>query len=116
MAGISVAKKIAGMAEAQYVGVVPHNPLSAVSTAACIQLDACIPNFSIQELGGWNSYPEAVKTSVRLEKGFLTVPEELGLGIELVDKYVSKYPRRSKGIGVRTTERKADGSLMVATH
>ena len=46
----------------------------------------------------------------------MTVPEELGLGIELVDKYVSKYPRRSKGIDVRTTERKADGSLMVATH
>jgi len=114
--GISAAKKIAGMAEAQYVGVVPHNPLSAVSTAACIQLDACIPNFSIQELGGWNSYPEAVKTSVRLEKGFLTVPEKPGLGVELLDEYVSRYPRRSRGIDVRATERKVDGSLVVATH
>src|SRR5205814_1655574 len=47
--GITGAKKIAALAEANYVGVVPHNPLGPVSTAACLQLAACIPNFSIQE-------------------------------------------------------------------
>ena len=35
--GISGAKKVAALAEAHYVGVVPHNPLSPVSTAACLQ-------------------------------------------------------------------------------
>ena len=39
-------KKIAALAEAHHVGVVPHNPLSPVSTAACLQLAACIPNFA----------------------------------------------------------------------
>lgn len=29
--------------------IVPHNPLGPVSTAACLQLDAAIPNFGIQE-------------------------------------------------------------------
>ena len=48
--GITHSKKIAALAEANYVNVVPHNPLSPVSTAACIQLAACIPNFAIQEL------------------------------------------------------------------
>jgi len=111
--GISVAKKIAGIAEAQYIGFIPHNPLSAVSTAACIQIDACIPNFSIQELGGWNDYPDAVKTSVKLEKGYLTVPDAPGLGVELIDKYVNRYPRRSRGI--ITTDLKVDGSVVTAT-
>ena len=48
--GITHAKKIAALAEAFHVQVVPHNPLSPVSTAVCVQLAACIPNFAIQEL------------------------------------------------------------------
>ena len=47
--GITGAKKIAALAEARHVGVVPHNPLGPVSTAACLQLAACIPNFALQE-------------------------------------------------------------------
>src|SRR5919108_4874046 len=47
--GISGTKKIAALAEAHHVGVVPHNPLGPVSTAACLQLAACIPNFALQE-------------------------------------------------------------------
>lgn len=38
--GITNIKKIAAIAEANYIGVVPHNPLSAVLTAACVHLDA----------------------------------------------------------------------------
>lgn len=49
LGGITPAKKVAAMAEANYVGIVPHNPLGPVSTAACLQLDASIPNFTIQE-------------------------------------------------------------------
>ena len=47
--GISATKKIAAAAEARHVGVVPHNPLSPVSTAACLQIAASVPNFSLQE-------------------------------------------------------------------
>ena len=47
--GITGAKKIAALAEARHVGVVPHNPLSPVSTAACIQIAAAVPNFALQE-------------------------------------------------------------------
>ena len=48
--GISQVKKIAAMAEAYYVAVAAHNPLSPVATAACLHLDAAIPNFLIQEV------------------------------------------------------------------
>ena len=41
--GITGAKKIAALAEAHHVGVVPHNPLGPVSTAACLQIAACHP-------------------------------------------------------------------------
>ena len=47
--GLTNIKKIAAIAEAYDAQVVPHNPLSPVSTAACVQLAACIPNFALQE-------------------------------------------------------------------
>ena len=45
--GITGAKKVAAIAEAHDAWVVPHNPLSPISTAACLQIAACIPNFEI---------------------------------------------------------------------
>ena len=51
--GITGAKKIAALAEAHDAWIVPHNPLSPVSTAACLQIAACIPNFAIQEGSYW---------------------------------------------------------------
>ena len=71
--GLTHSKKIAAIAEAHYVGVVPHNPLSPVSTAACLQLAACIPNFAIQEYPTGELEPpksEIVKTPLKLENGF----------------------------------------------
>ena len=47
--GLTNAKKIAALAEAYCAPVVPHNPLNPVSTAGCVQLAACIPNFALQE-------------------------------------------------------------------
>lgn len=83
--GLTPAKKIAAMAEAFGIKVVPHNPgnLSPLSTAACIQLCAAIPNFGIMELPhDENDSPknEIVKSDVRLEKGYLLIPETSGIG------------------------------------
>ena len=73
------------MAEAQHVKVIPHNPLSPVSTAACVQLDACIPNFALQEYTGESEPPksELLVEPLELIDGYLTVPEGPGLSIEL---------------------------------
>ena len=73
----------------------PHNPLSPVSTAACLQLAACIPNFAIQEYPAGEHEPpksEIVKTPLELEDGFLVVPDAPGIGIELADDAQDKYP------------------------
>ena len=83
--GLSGSKKVAGMAEAYHVKVIPHNPLSPVSTATCIQLDACIPNFGLQEYTGESEAPksELLKSPLELKDGYLIVPDGVGLGIEI---------------------------------
>ncbi|MFL2665708.1 MAG: galactonate dehydratase [Dehalococcoidia bacterium] len=83
--GLSGSKKVAAMAEAHHVKVIPHNPLSPISTATCIQLDACIPNFGLQEYTGESEPPksELLKSPLELKDGYLTVPDGVGLGIEI---------------------------------
>lgn len=93
--GISHAKKIAAIAEAHHALVVPHNPLSPVSTAACLQLDACIPNFGIQEYPQNELVPpksKIVKEPLKIENGFLLFPDKPGIGIELNDDELENYP------------------------
>jgi galactonate dehydratase len=79
--GINEVRIIAGMAEAYYAAVAPHNPLGPISLAACIQLDASIPNFVCQEhttLG--EGY---LKNPFVAVEGFVELPTGPGLGIEL---------------------------------
>ena len=96
--GLSGSKKVAAMAEAQHVKVIPHNPLSPVSTAACVQLDACIPNFALQEYTGESEPPKSdlLVTPLKLERGYLMVPEGPGLGIELNEAALTAHPVRDK--------------------
>ena len=110
--GLSHCKKIAAIAEAHYEGVVPHNPLSPVSTAACLQLAACIPNFALQEYPSGEHEPpqsEIVKTPVRVEDGFLIIPDAPGIGIELADDAQEKYPPVVRDIETRLH---VDGSVI----
>jgi galactonate dehydratase len=96
--GISGCKKVAALAEAQHVRVIPHNPLSPISTAACVQLDACIPNFALQEYTGESEPPKSdlLRNPLKLENGYLIVPEAPGLGIELNETALARYPFREK--------------------
>lgn len=96
--GLSGCKKVASMAEAQHIKVIPHNPLSPVSTAACVQLDACIPNFALQEYTGESEPPKSdlLVNPLKLERGYLVVPETPGLGIELNEAALTAHPVKDK--------------------
>ncbi len=111
--GITHTKKIAALAEANYVGVVPHNPLGPVSTAACLQIAACIPNFALQEYPkGETEFPKnvIVKEPLKIENGFLIIPDAPGIGIELAEDAQEKAPPRTHGaINVRLG---VDGSVV----
>jgi galactonate dehydratase len=93
--GIINIRRIAALAEAGYAGVVPHNPLSCVLTAACAQLDAAVHNIALQE------YPrdefqspkrDLVQEPLRCEKGYLIIPTAPGLGIEFNEEAFPHYP------------------------
>lgn len=79
--GITEVRLIAGMAEAYYASMAPHNPLGPISLAAGVQLAASIPNFLCQEqvsLG--EGY---VKQPFTIRDGYLNLPTTPGLGVEL---------------------------------
>jgi galactonate dehydratase len=110
--GITGAKKIAALAEANYVGVVPHNPLGPVSTAACLQLAACIPNFALQEYPLGEDVPpksEIVKQPLKREGGYLLIPDQPGIGIELAEDAAQRYPYKPREVVTRLN---VDGSVM----
>jgi galactonate dehydratase len=114
--GITETKKIAIMAEAAYAKLAIHCPLSPMALAASIQVDACTPNFLVQEHNEVNdsrptSGPHAGKTVIGAgffkdpyvldEDGFVAVPEGPGLGIELdpegFEKIMSKPWQATRG-------------------
>lgn len=98
--GITTSKKICSLAEAHDVLVIPHNPLGPVSTAACLQICASIPNLGIQELPGFclNGAEDAmVKTPLSFENGCMLVPDGPGIGIELADNAEELYPSQERG-------------------
>ena len=95
--GISGCKKISAMAEAKHIKVIPHNPLSPISTAACVQLDASIPNFALQEYTGESESPkkDLIINPIKLDNGYLIVPDEVGLGITINEESL-KTPENPK--------------------
>jgi galactonate dehydratase len=110
--GLTHCKKIAALAEAHHAGVVPHNPLSPVSTAACIQLAACIPNFALQEYPRGEGEPpksEIVRSPLKLEDGFLVIPDTPGIGVELAEDAAERHPYRPRGVRTRLH---VDGSVV----
>ena len=79
--GIFECRLIAGMAEAYYASIAPHNPLGPISLAAGIQLSASIPNFLCQEQV--NLGEGYLKKPFEVVDGHIPVPVGPGLGIEL---------------------------------
>lgn len=119
--GITGGKKIAAMAEANGVMVVPHNPLSPVSTAACVQIAACIPNFALQEFPGddrpcttdrYISHEietkegcfrqgDVVRETIPCVDGYLQIPTKPGIGVELADDIEEKFPYQRRAVVTR---------------
>lgn len=121
--GFTGAKKIAAVAEAHHKSLVPHNPLSPVMTNAVVHFAAAVDNIAITEYPN----PYAASTAdhltvsgVKLRQcdmvdhicefrdGYLLVPEEEGLGIDLIPDLEERFPFRPHKIMTRLN---ADGSI-----
>lgn len=126
--GITGAKKIAAIAEAHGVQIVPHNPLSPVSTAACLQVAVSTENCAIQELPdhGTVSATERYTSSNKVDEGkfkqsdmvtwvptidngFVNIPTTPGIGIDLVEDVEKKFPYERRVVNTRLS---VDGSIV----
>ena len=93
--GIMESKKVAAMAETYNMRIQFHVCASPVSTAAALQLDACIPNFMIQELYPYRSAEHFQLVDYAPERdvkhGSMAIPDRPGLGINLVPERVRPF-------------------------
>jgi len=79
--GITECRLIAGIAEAFYAAIAPHNPLGPISLAAGLHLAAAIPNFLCQEQSSLGvGY---IKNPFQVHDGYIDIPTGPGLGIDL---------------------------------
>ena len=84
--GLSESRKIANLAEAYYIPFAPHCVVSPVGTMASAHVCASVPNFLVCEWH-WINRPDLWKNWVKegeiIEKGFVTVPDRPGIGVEM---------------------------------
>lgn len=84
--GLLEARKIADLAHTYYVPVAPHCVVSPIGTMASCHVCAAIPNFLVLEwhwigrLPIWKSF---VKEGEIIDKGFITVSDRPGIGVEM---------------------------------
>lgn len=95
--GILELKEIAAMAEPYSVAVAPHgNNSTTVGLAASLQVGACIPNFLIMEYPvSWEPIADQIaKNPFKVENGTIALPTAPGIGIDLDEAALAKYPYR----------------------
>jgi len=126
--GITGTKKIAALAEAKGIMIVPHSPLSPVSGAACMHIATSTANFSILELPDFSgvSAAERYTSANKVDRssfsqrdlvdwvpeavnGYVTHNDRAGLGIDLQDNIDELYPYSRRGI---VTRQNIDGSVV----
>jgi L-alanine-DL-glutamate epimerase-like enolase superfamily enzyme len=94
-AGLTECYKIAAMGHAFEKEVMVHNTRPTLATAASLNLLGAIPNAAkVQEFSGMR--PELNLTlffhnSLKFEDGFLYIPTEPGLGLEVNEKHMEKF-------------------------
>ena len=93
--GLLQLKKIAALAEAHFITMAPHSgSLGPVAEFACLHLLATLPNTLIMEHLE-DDVPqryEVVTPLPQIEDGHILVPDAPGLGVDIVEDAIAKYP------------------------
>lgn len=95
--GFTQCRKIASYAEASFVKVFPHLMGSSVNLAAFVQFAASIPNYVLMESGSPH-LNELVDSPLIVRDGYVEVPDRPGIGVELREEVIGKFPYRPHGI------------------
>lgn len=95
LGGLFATRKIADMVDAHYGTIAPHSAQGPVCSAACVQLNASLPNFLIHEIFDEFNEPwekEIVTNAVEVKNGYIDIPNAPGLGIDLNIEEILKHP------------------------
>jgi 2-dehydro-3-deoxyphosphogalactonate aldolase len=108
--GILEAKKIAGMAEANYLQIAPHLYCGPIVGAAAIQLGACSPNLLIQEgILDWGGFhADILRRPIDWEEGYILLPTAPGLGVELDERVAEAHPYIDTKLHLTTEEKELE--------
>jgi galactonate dehydratase len=94
--GLTESMKVAGMAEAHYIDLMPHNPLGPICTAATAHLAAAAPNFAWLEVRvspteqGQFTDPDLFPSQLVQDGPRLLIPDTPGLGVDVNEELVAK--------------------------
>ncbi len=113
--GITQMKKIAAMAEAHHIGFAPHSgSLGPVGEYAALHLLAAIPNGLILERieDDWEGRAQTIIPHPVQQDGFITVPDAPGLGCDIDEEFVARFPSEGN-VSIPVTE--ASGSYAEGT-
>jgi len=109
--GITHLLKVAAFASVYHINTGFHGAtdLSPVNLAASIHFNMAVNNFGIQEyMPHMEIVNEVFKTNYKFGKGFLTIDETPGIGVDLDEKKARKFPYVMARLPVN---RKADGTM-----
>ncbi len=100
--GIAELHKIGAMADAYSVGIAAHNAAGPISTAATLQVVACMPNVQIQEMFAPGDAPwkdDLATPPIRIVQGRVQIPSGPGLGVELDETVAGAHPAQPRSLG-----------------
>jgi galactonate dehydratase len=91
--GLTEAKKIAALAEADFLQVTPHVFGGPLAAAASCQLALTLPNLLIMEGNGTygGAYAELLDTPLDWAAGYLTPPDRPGIGHDLDERVARRW-------------------------
>jgi galactonate dehydratase len=102
--GIWEGKKIAALAEAHNAQVAPHLYAGPVEWAANVHLAAAIPNLLMAESIETPFHDALIGGAIRVEGGYITPPEEPGLGIRFDEALARANPFAGGGLHLQMQE------------
>ena len=102
--GISECRRIAALAETFGVPVVPHSAAGPLALAANLHLSATLPNLWMLEYTftfdrAWQAVlKEPILSPDNVRDGQLRLPEGPGLGVEVDEEALARYPYQLRGV------------------
>lgn len=106
--GIWEGRKIAALAEAAGAQVAPHLYAGPVEWAANVQLAASLPNILMVETIETAFHAALISGALKVDGGFVAVPDAPGLGIEVDEALARAHPYNGTGLHLQMQETPCD--------